>query len=43
MLNRNIAPSLAPLSIPNLLPHQKMVLENGIEIIYIHEIGRAHV
>lgn len=37
MLNRNIAPSLAPLSIPNLLPHQKMVLENGIEIIYIHD------
>lgn len=37
MQNRNIAPRLAPLSIPNLLPHQKITLENGIEIIYIHD------
>ena len=37
MLNRNIAPPLAPLSIPTLLPHQKIKLQNGIEVVYIHD------
>lgn len=37
MVNRHIAPALAPLSVPTLLTHQKMVLENGIEVIYIHD------
>lgn len=35
MPNRNIAPALAPLSIPTLLPYQKMMLDNGIEVVYI--------
>lgn len=37
MINRNTAPSLAPLSIPALLPYQKIILDNGIEIVYIHD------
>ncbi len=37
MLNRNIAPTLAPLSIPSLLPHKKFKLENGIEVVYIND------
>lgn len=37
MLNRTIAPSLAPLSVPALLPHFRHTLSNGIEIVYIHD------
>lgn len=37
MLNRNIAPLLAPLSIPSLLPHQTLKLDNGIEVVYIND------
>lgn len=37
MLNRNIPPHTAPMFIPNLLPYQKTTLDNGIEVIYIHD------
>lgn len=37
MLNRNIAPSLAPLSVPAFLPYQQIMLDNGVEIVYIHD------
>lgn len=37
MTDRNIAPQLAPLSIPTLLPYQKVVLDNGTELVYIHD------
>ena len=37
MINRNIAPSVEPLSIPTILPHQQFTLENGIEVIYVHD------
>ena len=37
MPNRNIAPPLTPLSVPALLPYQKIMLDNGIEVIYIHD------
>lgn len=37
MLNRNIAPSLAPLSVPNVLPYQRIMLDNGVEIVYLHD------
>lgn len=37
MINRNIAPPLTSLSIPALLPYRKTMLDNGIEIVYIHD------
>lgn len=37
MLNRTIAPGLAPLSVPTLMPYSRTILPNGIEIIYIHD------
>lgn len=37
MLNRTIAPGLAPLSVPALMPHSRTTLPNGIEIVYIHD------
>lgn len=37
MPNRNISPTLSPLSLPTLLPYQRQTLENGIEVIYIHD------
>lgn len=37
MLNRTIVPSLAPLSVPALLPYSRHMLPNGIEIVYIHD------
>lgn len=36
-LNRSIAPDIAPLSVPALLPYSRTSLPNGIEIIYIHD------
>ena len=36
-LNRSIAPVIAPLSVPALLPYSRTSLPNGIEIIYIHD------
>lgn len=35
--NRSIAPDIAPLSIPALLPHSCITLPNGIEVVYIHD------
>lgn len=35
--DRNIPPIIAPLSIPTLLPYQKITLSNGIEVVYIHD------
>lgn len=37
MLNRSIAPALAPLAEPALLPYQRLTLENGVEVVYIHD------
>lgn len=37
MPDRNIAPRIAPLSVPSLLPYQQSRLANGIEIVYIHD------
>lgn len=37
MLNRNIAPATAPMSVPSLLPYRKFTLDNGIEVVYIHD------
>lgn len=37
MLNRNIAPSIEPLSSPSILPYQRLVLDNGIEVVYVHD------
>lgn len=37
MLDRNITPAIVPVSIPALLPYQRIILSNGIEIVYIHD------
>lgn len=37
MLKRESAPDLAPLSVPAFLPHRRIALENGIEVVYIHD------
>lgn len=37
MLNRKISPALAPMSIPTILPYRRLILENGIEVVYIHD------
>ena len=37
MPNRNIAPEITPLSVPAFLPHQQLFLNNGIEVVYIHD------
>ncbi len=36
-LNRSIAPAIAPLSVPALLPYSRTSLPNGIEVVYIHD------
>lgn len=36
-LNRSIAPNIAPLFIPALLPYTRTSLPNGIEVVYIHD------
>lgn len=37
MLNRNTAPSIVPLSAPNLLKPKHFTLNNGIEAVYLHD------
>lgn len=37
MPNRNIPPLLSTLAVPTLLPYQKRLLNNGIELVYIHD------
>lgn len=37
MIQRDIAPALTPLFEPNLLPYQRFTLDNGIEVVYIHD------
>ena len=37
MVQRNKAPLLSPLSEPALLPYNRFMLPNGIEVVYIHD------
>lgn len=37
MIQREIAPVLAPLSEPALLPYRTLTLDNGVEVVYIHD------
>lgn len=37
MVNRNIAPAIAPMFVPHLLPYRKLTLKNGIEVFVIHD------
>ena len=37
MIKRDIAPALTPLFEPNLLPYRRFSLDNGIEVVYIHD------
>ncbi len=37
MPNRNLIPHIVPLSEPVLLPYQSFKLNNGIEVVYIHD------
>lgn len=35
--DRSIAPAIAPLAVPALLPYSQTSLPNGIEVVYIHD------
>lgn len=37
MPDRTISPATSPLSVPDILPHNRQELPNGTEIIYIHD------
>lgn len=37
MPNRTIAPDIAPLIAPELLPYHRFFIDNGIEVVYIHD------
>lgn len=37
MIQRDTAPVLAPLFEPNILPYRQFTLNNGIEVVYIHD------
>lgn len=41
MIDRNISPALAPLSLPALLPWRRQWLENGVEVVSIHDPSQS--